>query len=70
MSVFGVYSRVLMTYVMNGRLAQLARALARQAGPVHFSVHFLFNFKDFSVYFLSNYITSTTSLHKVNKEAD
>ena len=31
MPFFGVYSRVLMTYVMNGRLAQLARALARQA---------------------------------------
>ena len=33
MGYFGVYTPILMTYVIAGRLAQLARALARQAHP-------------------------------------
>ena len=59
-----------MTYVSVGRLAQLARALARQAGAYHFTVHILFNFKDLQVQFLSNYSISTKRLQEVDNKAE
>jgi len=52
-----------------GRLAQLARALARQAGPGIFTVHIFFNFNNLQVQFLSNFIISTKRQQEVDNRS-